>query len=109
MSGQMRGEGYRTYLRLAKQAEQLPSFDKVHDHVQILRVLKGPPQGDEKRVLDSLQHPSLVICVLDLLHLHDLRLLQHLDGIEAVVVLGLDQVHSAKAACPQRALQGKVF
>lgn len=38
-------------------------------------------------MLDSLQHLPLVVGVFDLLHLDHLLLFQHLDGIEALVVL----------------------
>lgn len=59
-------------------------------------------------MLDLLQHPAFVIGVLDLLHLDDLGFFQHLDGVEALVVLGLDQVDSAKAAGAEGALDGEV-
>jgi hypothetical protein len=59
-------------------------------------------------VFDGLQHLSLVVCVLDLLHLHHLRLLEHLDGIEALVVLRLHQVHPPEATGAQRPLYGEV-
>lgn len=87
-----------TYLRLAQQAEQLSSLDEVHNHVEILRVLESAPECDEEGVLDFLQHPALIICVLNLLHLDNLCLFQHLDGIEALVMLGLNQMHSAEAS-----------
>ena len=53
-------------------------------------------------MLDVAQHAALVVCVLDLLHLDDLRLLEHLDGVEALVVLGLDQVNAAETTGAQR-------
>jgi len=59
-------------------------------------------------VLDLLQHAPFVIGVLDLLHLDHLGLLQHLDGVEALIVLGLDQMDSAKAAGAEGALDGEV-
>ena len=59
-------------------------------------------------MLDLLQHAALVVCVLDLLHLDDLGLFQHLDGVEALVVLGLDEVDTAKAAGAEGALDGEV-
>jgi hypothetical protein len=102
------GDGVGEALRLAQQAEQLAALDKVHDHVQVLGVLEGAPQGDEERVLDLLQHAALVVSVLDLLHLDDLGLLQHLDGVEALVVLALHEVHAPKAAGAQRALDLEV-
>ena len=97
-----------TYLRLSQQTKQLASFHKIHDHVEVLGVLEGAPQGDEEGVLDLLQHAALVVGVLDLLHLDDLGLLQHLDGIEALVVLGLDKVDAAEAAGAEGALDGEV-
>lgn len=97
-----------TYLRLSQQTKQLASFDKVHDHVEVLGILEGSPQGDEEGVLDLLQHAPLIVGVLDLLHLDDLGLLQHLDGIKALVVLGLDEVDAAEAASTEGALDGEV-
>lgn len=102
------GDGVGEALGLAQQAEELAALDKVHDHVEVLCVLEGAPQGDEEGVLDLLQHAALVVGVLDLLHLDDLGLLQDLDGVEALVVLGLDQVDAAKAAGAEGALDGEV-
>ncbi len=96
------------YLGLSQQTKQLTSFYKVHDHVEILGILKGAPQRDQERVLDLLQHAPLVVGMLDLLHLDHLGLLQHLDGVEALVVLGLDEVDSAEAARAEGALDGEV-
>jgi hypothetical protein len=97
-----------TYLGLSQQTKQLASFYKVHDHVEILGILEGAPERDEKGMLDLLQHAALVIGVLDLLHLDHLGLLQHLDGIEALVVLGLDEVDSPEAARAEGPLDGEV-
>lgn len=47
--------------------------------------------------------------MFDLLHLHHLRLLQHLDGIETLVVLALHQMHAAKAACAERAVDLEIL
>ena len=102
------GDGVGKALALAQQAEQLAALDKVHDHVQVLAVLEGAPEGDEERVLDLLQHAALVVCVLDLLHLDHLRLLEHFDGVEALVVLGLHEVHAAEAAGAEGALDLEV-
>lgn len=59
-------------------------------------------------MLDLLQHAPLVVGVLDLLHLDHLCLLQHLDGIEALVVLGLDKMNSPEAARAECPLDGEV-
>lgn len=59
-------------------------------------------------MLDFLEHPSLVVRMLDLLHLDHLSLFQHLDRIETLVVLGLDQMDSAKTARPQSPLYGEI-
>lgn len=40
------GDGGATHLRLAEQAEQFSALDKVHDHVEVLRVLEGAPERD---------------------------------------------------------------
>ena len=72
-----------TNLALPQERKQLAALDKVHYHVQILRILEGTPQGDQERMLDLLQHPPLVVGVFDLLHLDDLLLFQDLDGIES--------------------------
>ena len=52
-------------------------------------------------MLDLAQHPSLVVGVLDLLHLDHLRLLQHLDGIEPLVVSRLDEMNPAETTRTQ--------
>ena len=96
------------YLRLSKQTEQFTALDEIHDHVQVLGILKSAPKGDQERVLASLQHAALVIGVFHLLHLDHLLLLQDLDGVEPLVMLALDQVHAAEGAGTQGALQGKV-
>lgn len=53
-------------------------------------------------MLDVGEHAALVVCVLDLLHLDDLGLFEHLDGIEALIVLRLDQVDSPEATGAER-------
>jgi len=60
-------------------------------------------------VLDLLQHAAFVVCMLDLLHFDDLGLLQHLDGVETLVVLGLHKVHTPEATGAEGALDGKVL
>jgi len=40
-------------LSLAQQREQFASMHKVHDHIQIGRVLERPPEVDDKRVRDG--------------------------------------------------------
>ena len=108
--GKLKSSGKARYahLRLPQQAEELTALDKVHDHVQVLGVLEGAPERDEEGVLDLLQHAALVVGVLDLLHLDDLRLLEHLDGVEALVVLGLHEVDAPEAAGAEGALDGEV-
>lgn len=59
-------------------------------------------------MLDPLQHLSLIIGVFNLLHLDDLRLLQDLDGIVALVVLGLHEMYTTKRARAQCSLNGEV-
>lgn len=97
-----------THLRLAQQTEELTTLDKVHDHVQVLGVLESTPERDQERMLDLLQHATLVVGVLDLLHLDDLLLFEHLDGVEALVMLGLDQVDTSETAGTKSAVDGKV-
>ena len=60
-------------------------------------------------MLDLLQHATLVVGMLDLLHLDNLLLLEDLDGIEALVVLGLDKVDTSETAGSQSAVDGKVL
>jgi len=43
-----------THLRLAQQTEKLTTFDEIHDHVEVLRVLERSPQSDQERMLDLL-------------------------------------------------------
>ena len=57
----------------------------------------------------AIEHPPLVVGVLNLLHLDHLGLFQHFHCIEAVVVLGLHQVDATEASGAERALQGEVF
>jgi hypothetical protein len=97
-----------TYLRLSEQTEQLTTLDEIHNHVQVLGILECTPKGDQEGVLASLQHAALVIGVFHLLHLDHLLFLQDLDGVEPLVMLALDQVHTAEGAGAQGALQGKV-
>jgi len=97
-----------TYLRFAQKAEELTTLNEIHDHVQILRVLEGSPQSDQERMLDLLQHPPLVVGMLDLLHLDYLSLFQYLDGVETLVVLRLDQMNSSETASTQRPLDDEV-
>lgn len=59
-------------------------------------------------MFDLLQHTALVVCMLDLLHLDNLGLFQDLDGIKALVVLGLDQVDATKTTGAEGALDGEV-
>ena len=56
----------------------------------------------------ALQHTSLVIRVLDLLHLDHLLLLQNFNSVEALVVLRLHQVHAAKGAGAEGTLEVEV-
>lgn len=60
-------------------------------------------------MLDLLEHATFVVCVLDLLHLDNLSLFEHLYGVETLIVLGLDEMHAAKAAGAESALYGKVL
>lgn len=48
-----------------------------------------------------LQHFALVIGMLDLLHLDNLLFLEDLNGIESLVVLGLNQVYTSETSCAQ--------
>lgn len=59
-------------------------------------------------MLDLAKHPPLVIRVLDLLHLDDLGLLQHLDCVEALVVSGLDEMYSAETTGSEGAQDLKI-
>lgn len=52
-------------------------------------------------MLHFLQHPALVIGMLDLLHLDDLLLLENLDRIESLIVLGLHKVYTTKTSRAQ--------
>ena len=99
----------RTNLRLAQQTEKLTTLDEVHYHVQVLRVLECAPERDQEGMLDLLQHATLVVGVLDLLHLDNLLLFEDLDGIEALVMLGLDKMDTSETAGSQGAVDGKVL
>lgn len=58
---------------------------------------------------DAVEHAPFVVGVLDLLHLDNLGLLQHLHSIEAVVMLRLNEMHTAEAPGAQGALQEEVL
>ena len=55
-----------------------------------------------------LQHPSLIVGVLYLLHLHDLCFLQHLHCVETLVVLRLGEMHTPEGAGSERTLEVEV-
>lgn len=97
------------YLRLAQQAKQFTTLDEIHDHVEIARILPSPPQSNQERVSGATQHASLVVGMFDLLHLHDLRLLEDLQSVEPMVMVRLHQVNPPETTGTQRALQTKVF
>ena len=56
----------------------------------------------------SLQHSSFIIGMFHLLHLHDLLLLQHLDGVEPLIVFTLHQVDTTERSGTQSALDVEV-
>ena len=60
-------------------------------------------------MLDVAKHAALVVGVLDLLHLDNLGLLQHLYCVEALVVLGLDEVDAAETTGAERPQDVKVW
>lgn len=93
---------------LSEKGKEFSSLDKVHDHVEILRVLECSPKIDEEGVFDDLKHGSFVVCVFDLLHFYDLLFLEDFDCIESGIVTGLHEVDSAKASCSEGSLDGKV-
>jgi hypothetical protein len=51
---------------------------------------------------DALEHLALAVGVLDLLHLDDALLVEHLDGVVARVVARADEVDAAEGARPER-------
>lgn len=55
------------------------------------------------------EHPSLVVGMFDLLHLHHLCLLEDLQSVEPMIMVRLHQVNPAEATGTQRALQSKVL
>lgn len=71
----------KTDLTLPQQTEQLSASDKVHDHVEVLRVLERAPQVDEERVAHALEHLALRVGVLHLLHLDNPLLRKDLDRV----------------------------
>lgn len=58
---------------------------------------------------NAVQHPALVIGMLNLLHLDHLSLFQYLHGVEAVVVFGLDEVDATEAPGTEGALQHEIL
>lgn len=59
-------------------------------------------------MLDLLEHTPLIVRVFHLFHLDNLRFFEDLDSVKSLVVLRLDQVHTAEAAGTQGALDGEV-
>ena len=98
----------KAYLTFPQEREQLPSLNKIHNHIQILTIRERAPQRNQERMLTPLQHPSLIIRVLDLLHLHHLLLLQHLDRIVPLIMLRLHQMYPAKRPRAESPLEREV-
>jgi hypothetical protein len=96
-----------TNLTLPEQTEELSTGDKVHDHVQVLRVGERAPEVDEEGMTDPDEHLSLRVCVLDLLHPDDFLLAEDFDGIVARVVPGLDEVDSTEGPGTESRNQGR--
>jgi len=96
------------HLRFSQQAEQLTTFHEVHNHVQVLRVRECSPKSDQEWMFDFCQHPPLIVSVLNLLHLDNLLLLQHLDGIETLVMLRLRHVYTTETTSSQCSANLKV-
>lgn len=96
------------HLRLAEETEELSSLNEIHHHVQVPRILPCPPQRDQERVPNSVEHASFIVGMLNLLHLDHLGLLQDLDRIEPMVMLRLHQVDTPEATGAERALEGEV-
>ena len=44
---------YQTYLRFPKESEQFAASDKVHDHVEVERVLEVAPEVDDEWMSDA--------------------------------------------------------
>lgn len=84
------------HLTLAKKTEQLPTGDKIHYHVQVVDVLERAPEINQEGVAYADKHLPLGVRMLDLLHLYDLLLVQHFDGIEAAIVTRANEVHASE-------------
>lgn len=56
----------KTHIRPSQQSKKFAARDEIHDHVQIRRILKGPPKIDDERMLYSFEHFLFVIRVLHL-------------------------------------------
>ena len=54
------------------------------------------------------QHFALVLCMGDLFESDDLRLLQHLNGVVALVVLRLNKMNASERACSECSQQSEV-
>lgn len=65
--------------RLAQVEEHLTARHVFHAEVEVLGILEAAQQVDDERAVDLFQDALLVFRVLDLLHLDDLFLQQHLD------------------------------
>lgn len=97
-----------TNLTLAKKGEELAARDEIHHHVEVLRVLERAPEVDEERVSYPLEHLSLRVGMLDLLHLDDAFFRENLDRVRAVVVLRADEVDATERTGTEGADEGEV-
>lgn len=85
-----------TDLALAEKTEELSACDEVHDHVEVVCVLESAPEVDEEGVSHTNQHLPLRVGVFHLLHLDNLLLIEHLDGIESPIVLGSNEMNTTE-------------
>ena len=85
-------------LFLPKMVKQFSSVQKIHDKVQLLRILKGVVQLNNKRVIDFLQHDSFWFGVLFLFSFYHMIFLEGFHRKMLLSVFFTDQVHFPKRA-----------
>ncbi len=90
--------------------EELASLHEVHDHVEFLLGLEGAVKLDDVRVVVHVfQNLSLGLGVQDLLLFLDVVLDEHLDGVETLGGLLLDQVHLPEGPLADQVENGEVI
>ena len=85
--------------------KELPALHDLEQHVEAVSVAVRVEEADDEGVVDAQQDVLLVEDVSLLLHLHDGRLLQHLERVHLARRAVVDEAHAAEGARAERLLQ----